>query len=223
MNADRTLESEQYGSVPEPAPQAAIATDGGTSHFCVIDATGMAVACTETINLTFGSCVEVPGYGFVLNDEMDDFTTMPGAAGAGEPNAFGLVQSDRNAPEPGKRPLSSMSPTIVINDGRVEFIVGGSGGPRIISGAVQSLVNAMLFAMSPEEAVSAARIHHQWMPNVLEFEQGRIDAAVIDSLRSRGHEIEARDSMGIVQMIGVYGDGIRAACDPRGGGEPAGY
>ncbi len=194
--------------------------DGGTSHFCVLDANGMAVACTETINLEFGSLVCVPGFGFCLNNEMDDFTTVPGQA-----NAFGLIQSDRNLPQPGKRPLSSMSPTIVLKDGRAVMIAGGSGGPKIISATTQCMLNVMLFGMTPEQAVNAPRFHHQWMPTTLLVDRSWTDAATLDELRRRGHEIGTLTGEAVVQMIAVDpNDGtIRAACDPRKGGKPAGY
>jgi len=205
-------ESDRYGTQTIPE-------DHGTSHFCVLDAGGMAVACTETINLEFGSLVCVPGFGFCLNNEMDDFTTVRGAA-----NAFGLRQSDANRPEPGKRPLSSMSPTIVTRDGRVVMIAGGSGGPRIISATTECLLNVMLFDMSPEQAVSAPRFHHQWMPDTLLLDKRWTDSHVADELRQRGHEIGTLTSEAVVQMISVDSAGlIRAACDPRKGGAPAGY
>jgi gamma-glutamyltranspeptidase/glutathione hydrolase len=180
----------------------------------------MAVACTETINLEFGSLVCVPGFGFCLNNEMDDFTTIPGEA-----NAFGLRQSDANLPEPGKRPLSSMSPTIVVKDGRAAMIAGGSGGPKIISATTQCLLNVMLFQMTPEQAVSAPRFHHQWMPNTLMVDKGWMDQATLDELKRRGHDISTLSGEAVVQMITVDpGDGtIRAACDARKGGRPAGY
>lgn len=211
ISMERTREPQEYGSSPP------LEEDGGTSHFCVIDSTGMAVACTETINLNFGSLVTVPGFGFVLNNEMDDFTTIPN-----QPNAFGLVQSDRNLPEPGKRPLSSMSPTIVLKDGKVVLIAGASGGPRIISGTTQCILNALLFEMSPIQAVSQPRFHHQWMPNVLGLEDGCSSLAEREALRQRGHEMRTTTDVGVVQMIRVTEDGIRAASDPRKGGMPAG-
>jgi len=207
-----TLQRYDYGSV-EPAPD-----DSGTSHLCVIDANGMAVSCTETINTRFGSCVEVPGYGFALNNEMNDFTTIPG-----EPNVYGLMQSVRNLPEPGKRPLSSMSPTIILRDGQVELLAGASGGPRIITGTLQCLLNTMLFEMPARRAIRRARIHHQWMPDVLQFERDWHDENVVDALRQRGHETGNRDAVGVVQMIRVTPDGIEAVSDPRKGGRPAGH
>lgn len=206
-----------YGSVTPAA--ATTVPGGGTSHFSVIDADGMAVACTETINLTAGSLVAVPEFGFFLNNEMDDFTTIPD-----QPNAFGLRQSDRNLPEPGKRPLSSMSPTIVVKDGRARVVAGGSGGPRIITATAQVILNAIRFAMPPRDAVGRPRFHHQWMPNVLRFEETWDNASIRAALEARGHEIGRIDDVGVVQLISVDEDGrIRAACDPRKGGEPAGW
>ncbi len=212
ISMQRTNESQFYGS------RTAGVEDGGTSHLSVIDANGMAVACTETINLSYGSLVVVPGFGFALNNEMDDFTTIPGEA-----NAFGLQQSDRNLPEPGKRPLSSMSPTILVDDGRVVLVAGASGGPRIITATTQCILNCLLFDMTPAQAVAAPRFHHQWMPNVLQFESAWPDPAVPSALQQLGHETGTTGSVGVVQLIRVTPDGIRAASDPRKGGAPAGY
>jgi gamma-glutamyltranspeptidase/glutathione hydrolase len=205
----------QYGldAVAEPPPE-----DGGTSHLSVIDRRGMAVACTETINLEFGALVGIPEFGFALNDEMDDFTTAPGEA-----NAFGLRQSEWNRPEPGKRPLSSMSPTIVLRDGRPLVVAGGSGGPRIISGTLETLLGCLLYGRTPAEAVAPPRFHHQWLPDRLEFERSWTDPATIDALAQRGHATGMRDDVGVVQIIGVAADGIRAASDPRKGGRAHGY
>jgi len=207
----------RYGSVTraaEPAP-----SDGGTSHLCVLDANGMAVACTETINLEFGSLLAVEEFGIVLNNEMDDFTTIPGA-----PNAFGLVQSDRNLPQPGKNPLSSMSPTIVLDhEGHVALIAGASGGPRIITATLQSLLRCMVFGESAGTAVAAPRIHHQWMPERLEIEQGWPIDGIDEAMKERGHTVERTDRGAAVQLIRVIHEGaIRAASDPRKGGKPAG-
>ena len=212
VTMDRTYEPLHYGSA------AAAAEDGGTSHLSVLDAGGMAVACTETVNLLYGSLVVVPGFGFVLNNQMDDFTTRPG-----EPNAFGLRQSDRNLPAPGKRPLSSMSPTIVLEEGRPILVAGASGGPRIISGTVQCLLNCLLFDMTLLQAVEAPRFHHQWMPNVLQFEYQWADHVTVMGLERLGHQTAKRDSVGVVQMIWNDRGRIRAASDPRKGGRPAGY
>jgi gamma-glutamyltranspeptidase/glutathione hydrolase len=216
----RTQDPMLYGT------RAAPPDDGGTSHLCVVDARGGAVSCTETINLAFGSFLAVPGFGFILNDQMDDFTTR-----RGEPNAFKLVQSDKNLPAPGKRPLSSMTPTIVLDkDGKVEAVVGASGGPRIITGTAQALLNSLLLGLPAAEAVARPRLHHQWTPNILEIE---------DNYPGRWHGLEVRFWMQklrhqtipatehcAVQLIErVEKDGkVRweAAGDPRKGGVPAG-
>ena len=203
---------DHYGSrhvIPE---------DGGTSHFSVIDADGMAVACTETINLEYGSLTVVPGYGFCLNNQMDDFTTQPGEA-----NAFGLTQSTRNSPQPGKRPLSSMSPTIVLKNGRPIIIAGASGGPRIITSTFQCILNCLLHDMNAGQSVASPRFHHQWMPNRLYLEDGT-GAGLSRPLKRFGHETEQTNSVGNVQLIFVDDRGIiHAASDPRKGGVPAGY
>ncbi len=204
--------------------------DGGTSHFCVVDDRGSAVSCTETINFEFGSLVAVPEFGFCLNDEMDDFTTVRDKA-----NAFGLRQSELNLPTPGKRPLSSMSPTIALDeDGRVYALAGASGGPRIITGTTQVLVSLLLGnglrENDAESALWALRVHHQWMPNqlrlpypqlTLDAEDGRV--ASLSHLRALGHELRHIRNVGNVQAIVRGEDGWEAASDPNKGGRPAGY
>ncbi len=207
----RTSPAAHYGSAPPPGD------GGGTSHVSVVDAAGMGVACTETINLQYGSLVVVPGFGFALNDEMDDFTTSPGA------NHFGLTQSARNAPEPGKRPLSSMSPTIVLEGGRPVLVAGASGGPLIISATVECLLSCLVFDMTAGEAVRAPRFHHQWLPDELEFETRWDDELAIASMREMGHATSRSTRYASVQLIRIGPDGIRAASDPRKGGAPAGY
>jgi gamma-glutamyltranspeptidase/glutathione hydrolase len=174
---------------------------------------------TETINLSFGSLVGVDAYGFVLNNEMDDFTTR-----RGQPNAFGLVQSDRNLPAPGKRPLSSMSPTIVLDaDGHVFAIAGASGGPRIITGTMQALLNT-LAGMDASPAVAAPRLHHQWLPDALYAEPGLMPLVSRLSARGNWNEVRQRRDIGNVQLIRVdpLGRGWQAASDPRKGGIPVG-
>ena len=213
-----TQPPDSYGTVRPPAD------DGGTSHFSVIDARGNAVACTETINLEFGSMLAVEKYGFCLNNEMDDFTTRPG-----EPNAFGLRQSDLNVPAPRKRPLSSMTPTIVLDrSGRAVVVAGASGGPRIITGTLQSILNVLLFNMSAGESLGAHRFHHQWMPDELVLERRWFNdpksRPLITDLESRGHAVKPTGSVGNVQLIRRTRSGtLDAACDPRKGGAPAGY
>ncbi len=211
FDPDHTLEPADYGTGPQ------LPRDSGTSHISVLDADGMAVGCTETINLHWGSCVEVPGFGFLLNDELDDFTTSAGA------NAFELVQSDRNRPAPGKRPLSSMSPTIVLEDGQPVAIAGASGGPRIISGTLQVLLSALVYGDDAGQAVARPRLHHQWRPDEVRVETGWTNNSTLDGLKARGHTVVSyKKSVGVVQAIVVKDGLITAASDPRKGGRPAG-
>jgi gamma-glutamyltranspeptidase/glutathione hydrolase len=208
-----TKPQDAYGVAPPPPDER------GTSHLSVVDADGNAVACTETINLEFGSLVAVERFGFCLNDTIDDFAVRSGKA-----NAFGLMQSNRNAPTPGKRPLSAMTPTIVLEeDGRVMAVAGGSGGPRIISGTLQVLLNAMLFGLDAKDAVSRARFHHQWSPHVLQLEPELLESPLAASLRGLGHEVGKRSPIGTIQLITRDRDGWDAASDPRKGGEARGY
>jgi len=230
-----TQPAEAYGSSPTPPD------DAGTSHLSVVDAFGNAVACTQTINLSFGSRVAVEDYGFCLNNEMDDFTTR-----RGEANAFGLRQSDANLPASGKRPLSSMSPTIALGaDGLPVVVAGASGGPRIITATMQALLNVLIFDMTAREAVEAPRFHHQWKPDFVLLEPGlalprsgememtakemvdmmnRVER-VSDfrrGLERRGHRLGDVAGIGVVQLIERAEGGYRAASDPRKGGAPAG-
>ena len=211
----RALPGEAYGAAAPPPD------DGGTSHFSVVDARGNAVACTETINLVFGSCLAVERYGFVMNNQIDDFTTRRGRA-----NAFNLIQSDRNLPAPGKRPLSSMTPTIVLDDaGRPLLVVGASGGPRIITGVLQVMLRVLSGEnASAADAVAAPRVHHQWQPDVLHVERGALRPGEAAGLARRGHFLKPTDSVGNVQLIrrARGGEGWEAASDPRKGGRPAG-
>lgn len=221
FDSTRTLDSNAYGSRRGGGPGDSVETieDHGTSHLSVVDQWGNAVACTETINLEFGSLFVIPEYGIVMNNEMDDFLTTPGEA-----NAFGLTQSDRNLAAAGKRPLSSMSPTIVLDGGgEVAAVAGASGGPRIITGTMQVLMNGLVFDMNARDAVGAPRLHHQWMPNAVYLEDGWTDEASIKVLEAKGHEIWRRRDIGNVQLIlrSRNGAGYEAASDPRKGGEPA--
>lgn len=220
INPNHTLGPSAYGTRFEGKGLRALPDDSGTSHLSVLDQWGGAVACTETINLSFGSMIAVSG--FCLNNEMDDFTTI-----RGKPNAFGLVQSESNLPAPGKRPLSSMSPTIVRDaDGRVVAVAGASGGPRIITGTLQVLLNVLIRGMDVEQAVASPRLHHQWSPDVLRLEpglRGEADAAFRNQLEALGHKLGAIESVGIVQLIVRDKEKVHAACDPRKGGSPAGH
>lgn len=193
------------------------ADDGGTSHFSIIDANGNAVACTETINLVFGSLVVEPEYGIVLNDQMDDFSAQPGRA-----NAFGLIQSEANAIQPGKKPLSSMSPTIFVQDGKAVSALGASGGPRIISTTLQVLLDLTRFHLSPQEALRQPRFHHQWYPDVLFMEEGLFDKTA-DALKQRGHAVQLRSKLAACQAAWRSSSGLQGGSDPRKHGRPAGF
>jgi gamma-glutamyltranspeptidase/glutathione hydrolase len=211
IRLDRTQPPEAYGRyLPKD--------DAGTTHFCVIDSQGNAVACTETINTSFGSWLVEPSFGIVLNNEMDDFTTAPG-----RPNAFGLIQSEANAIAPRKKPLSSMTPTILVKDGKAVFVAGGSGGPRIISATLQVLLNMSRFGMTPRRAVRAPRLHHQWLPDRLLLEPNLMTSFGMPLQQRYGHVISQSSGLAATQAASRSDDGLRAASDPRKHGQAAGY
>jgi gamma-glutamyltranspeptidase/glutathione hydrolase len=194
---------------------------GGTTHLSASDAAGNAVAITQTVNLLFGSGITVRGTGIVLNDEMDDFSVAPNV-----PNAFGLVDvRGANAVAPGKRPLSSMTPTILLREGRPYLVTGSPGGPRIISTVLLTILNVVDHGMDVSEAVAAPRIHHQWAPDVLAVERA-IPRDVLEGLRERGHRIEVspRD-WSSAQTLLIDGErGLHlGASDPRSDGLALGY
>jgi gamma-glutamyltranspeptidase/glutathione hydrolase len=182
----------------------------------VVDAAGNAVAVTQTINLILGSGLTVPGTGIVLNDQMDDFSIAPGT-----PNAFGLVDTTgANAIAPGKRPLSSMSPTIVLRGAKPFLVTGSPGGPRIITTTLLTILNVVDFGMDAADAVAAPRIHHQWLPDVLEVEPGTT-VDVIEGLRRRGHDVRVADrEWASAQLIVVDPQSglLTGASDPRSDG-----
>jgi gamma-glutamyltranspeptidase/glutathione hydrolase len=188
-----------------------------TTHFSVVDAKGNAVSMTYTINDSYGSGVTVPGLGFLLNDEMDDFTSKPGV-----PNLYGLIQGEANAIAPRKRPLSAMTPTILTKDGKVHLIVGAPGGPRITTGVLQAILNIVDFGMNAQQAIDAPRFHHQWLPDVLRLEDG-FSPDTIELLRGRGHKIERIPTVGQVQAILREGRYWQGAHDGRNDGKSAGY
>jgi gamma-glutamyltranspeptidase/glutathione hydrolase len=181
---------------------------GGTTHFSVLDSFGNAVACTLSVNTRFGSKVLVPRTGIVLNNTMDDFAIHPVG------NVYGLVGSEANALQPKKRPLSSMAPTIILQNDRPELIVGGAGGPRIISATLQTILNVLDFRMAAKEAVAAPRIHHQWVPEQLDIE-APISPEIKKSLERRGHALRERNVIGIVQAIVAKAGNTASATDPR--------
>jgi gamma-glutamyltranspeptidase/glutathione hydrolase len=190
-----------------------------TTHFSVADDQGNWVSCTATINTSFGSKVVIPGTGVTLNDQMDDFSGQPGA-----PNYFGLIGGEANAIAPGKRPLSSMSPTIVFKDGQPVIALGAAGGPKIISAVLQELVDMLDLGMTPQEAVAAPRIHQQWLPDKL-YVESKLPAALKQALTERGHKIEELPAVALSQIVARSPDGrsFTGAADPRAGGTASGW
>ena len=181
-----------------------------TTHFSVVDRWGNAVSNTYTINFSYGSGITVAGAGFLLNNEMDDFSAKPGV-----PNAYGLIGGEANKVEPGKRMLSSMSPTIVRKDNRNFLVTGSPGGSRIITTTLQVIMNVIDHNMNIQTAVSAPRIHHQWLPDEIRVEQG-ISPDTLDLLRARGHTINTGSAMGAIQSILIGEDGtLYGGADPR--------
>jgi gamma-glutamyltranspeptidase/glutathione hydrolase len=190
-----------------------------TTHYSVVDASGNAVATTTTLNGLFGSGVWVRGAGFFLNNEMDDFAAQPGT-----PNQFGLVQGEANAVQPGKRPLSAMSPTIVLDPaGGLLLVVGARGGPRIITATSQIILNVIDQRMNLADAMSAPRIHHQALPDSLRYERGGLTQATLDSLTAMGDAMAATG--GVAQAHGVMRvrGGWEGFVDPRASGGAVGY
>jgi gamma-glutamyltranspeptidase/glutathione hydrolase len=167
-----------------------------TTHYSVADQQGNAVSVTYTLNGLFGAGVMAAGTGYLLNDEMDDFTSKPGV-----PNLFGLVQGTANAIAPGKRPLSSMAPTLVLKDGRVSMVVGSPGGSRIITITLQVLLNLIDYGMEPQEAVNATRLHHQWLPDVVFFEPFALSADTVQALQARGYTLAEQSPWGAAELI----------------------
>jgi gamma-glutamyltranspeptidase/glutathione hydrolase len=202
------------------APDEISLNDGPhTTHFSVVDAAGNAVASTTTLNDSYGSHL-TSSAGFLLNDEMDDFTTQPGV-----PNAlFGLIQSDANAIAPGHRPLSSMSPTMLLRDGKLSFVTGSPGGPTIISSVLLTVINWMRLGMDAQAAINAPRFHHQWLPDRLLMEQ-QFPASLESGLNAMGYATKRKGHIGLVNAIGIdsqTGERLGAA-DPRDAGSAVGY
>jgi gamma-glutamyltranspeptidase/glutathione hydrolase len=191
-----------------------------TTHFSVVDADGNAVANTYTLNGGYGSYVTVQGAGFLLNNEMDDFT-----AKAGEPNMFGLIQGEANVIGPRKRPLSSMTPTLVVQDGKVRLVLGSPGGGTIINTVLQVLLNVLVYGMDIRQAVTAPRFHHQWMPDQLVMEHWGFSADTVHKLEEAGYKLEHRERMGACEAIEIDpATGWRfGAADPRAAGKAVGY
>lgn len=190
-----------------------------TTHFSVVDGYGNAVAITTTLNGSYGSHVTVDGAGFLLNNEMDDFSAKPG-----EPNMFGLIGAEANSIEPNKRMLSSMSPTIVTQNGDLKMIAGGSGGPRIITATLQNILNVLLYDMNATQAISAPRFHHQWQPDRIDVERFTLSDDTRLNLVNKGHQIREYTSLARTHIIVIDDEQNRTgAADPRGHGSVQGF
>jgi gamma-glutamyltranspeptidase/glutathione hydrolase len=208
------LPRDAYGT---PGGAGALHKDGGTTHLCVIDADGNAVSLTTTVNLGFGAKLVAGKTGILLNDQMDDFSLQPGV-----PNAFGLVGSTQNGVAPGKRPLSSMTPTVVLDGDRVRLAVGAAGGPTIITATAQVLLNVVDWQLDAQAAVAATRVHDQWFPELLMIEAD-LPNDVRENLEKRGHKLRELPKIGVANLIVRTDSGLDAAAEPRSAGAPAGY
>jgi gamma-glutamyltranspeptidase/glutathione hydrolase len=184
----------------------------------VVDSAGNAVSNTYTLNFSYGVGLIADGTGVLLNNELDDFTAAPGAS-----NAYGLVGFEANLPGPGKRPLSSMSPTIVLKDGKPVLVTGSPGGSRIISTVLQVIVNVIDYRMNIMSAVAAPRLHHQWLPDEVRIERG-FSEETLNALRAMGHKVVEPMGQTSANSILVTPDGLLGAPDPRTrGAEASGY
>jgi gamma-glutamyltranspeptidase/glutathione hydrolase len=237
IHAENPVAFEDASPAPAPCPQisnladaartgdtynrnsAPVATDGHTTHFSVVDAAGNAVANSYTLNNLYGSGVATAD-GYFLNDEMDDFTAHPGTA-----NMYGLVQSEANAIAPGKRPLSSMMPTILLRDGQLSFVTGARGGPRIISGTLLTILNWMRLGEDAQAAINAPRFHHQWLPDTVLLEPN-FPLDVAKDLEARGYKFAEKTGwIGLVEAIGIdpkTGERLGAP-EPRRPGAASGF
>ena len=192
-----------------------------TTQFSILDADGNAISLTVTLNGSYGSGVVSEKYGISLNNEMDDFTTRPG-----EPNMFGLVQGYGNRVQPGKRPLSSMSPTLVEKDGRIVMTLGAAGGPRIISSVIQTIYRVLVTGLDLDRAVQFPRVHHQFLPNKLYLDEFKFSPEVVAGLQQRGHETVAQQPsyLGRIKAVRLNQKNyLEAAYDNRSEGAVGGY
>lgn len=212
-----------FGELDRPAalhPPFMGRESNNTTHYSVVDEQGDAVAVTTTLNDSFGSAVTAGKLGFLLNDEMDDFTSKPGV-----PNGYGLIQGEANAIAPGKRPLSAMSPTIVLKDGKLFMVLGSPGGPRIISTVANILMGVIDYGLDIQQAVNAPRFHHQWLPDEIDIEKNGISLDTIKLLQARGHKIKTETYWSEGECIAVdpkTGE-LLGAPDGRSGGKAVGY
>lgn len=209
IDLNQSIEVISHGTPPS-ADIEWFGRGGHTTHLTTADDEGNVVALTQTINTSFGSKMVLPGTGIVLNNEMDDFSLAPGVR-----NAFGLLGSAANQLAPGKRPLSSMSPTIVVRqDGSPCFTCGAAGGPRIITAVLQALVSRMDLGLELSETISSPRVHHQWSPDRAVLER-RVPEAVFKAMKKKGHDVSRANSLAVAQAIAIESGQLMAASDPR--------
>jgi len=216
LSAKHIAESRAVALHHASGPGITVAHDHGTSNFCVVDRHGNVVVVTTTINTIFGAKLMIPGLGLILNDEMDDFTVAPGV-----PNAFKLVQATANEVAAGKRPLSSMSPVIALKSGHPILAAGASGGPTIISGVVQVVLDELDFHLDPERAVAKPRVHDQAAPDILLVETN-MPAETTAALKQMGYRLKSVPELGAVSTIEIAPGNLRGAFDRRKGGGVAG-
>lgn len=217
---ERYLESKmRWFSAHQTIPSSSLGKDvpyyesTETTHISVLDEQGNAVSITTTINAAYGARIFVPGLGFLLNNEMDDFSAKPGV-----PNRYGLIGSEANAIAPGKRPLSSMTPTIVLDEkGQIKLVVGSPGGSTIITSVMQVILNYLHSDQSLQSAIDAPRFHHQWLPEKIKVEEALITQAISDSLVQVGHALDTVELLGKVNAVGISSNGtVETGADKRG-------
>lgn len=214
VNLDKATPSDQVKAAKFPGYESE-----ETTHYSIVDKNGNAVSLTTTINGSYGSCVWVDGAGFLLNNEMDDFSVKPGS-----PNMYGLLGGKANSIEPGKRMLSAMTPTIIEEDGKLKMVVGTPGGSTIITSVFQTILNVLEFDMSAQESVSATRFHHQWQPDVIDVEEKAINDKTRQSLEEDGYKINKRGAIGRVENIVILKNGkLQTGADHRGDDQARGY
>jgi gamma-glutamyltranspeptidase/glutathione hydrolase len=214
-SARTLIDPNRARSAQEIDPNNPATGGGNTTHFSVVDRFGNAVANTYSLNFNYGLGLVADGTGVLLNNELDDFAAKPGA-----PNAFGLVGGTANAPGPGKRPLSSMCPTIVFKEGKPILVTGAPGGSRIITSVLQVILNVIDYDMNVAQAVAAPRVHHQWLPDEVVVERG-LPPDTIRGLEARGDTVRIGPSFGSANSIAITAKGIAGAADPRARGAAA--